>query len=39
VHGSVEKELLEKLRATFEATTLGPGSTDPDLGPLISRKQ
>ena len=39
VHASVEDELLERLRASFEATTLGPGSSDPDLGPLISRKQ
>src|SRR5690606_28493221 len=39
VHSSVEAELLDRLRAAFEATSLGPGSTDPDLGPLISRKQ
>ena len=39
VHSSVEDELLERLRASFESTTLGPGSSDPDLGPLISRKQ
>lgn len=39
VHSSVEKELVERLSAAFQATSLGPGSSDPDLGPLISRKQ
>lgn len=39
VHSSVEDELLGKLRASFEETSIGPGATDPDLGPLISRKQ
>ncbi|HLS34282.1 MAG TPA: aldehyde dehydrogenase family protein [Brevibacterium sp.] len=39
VHSSVEAELLERLRAAFERTSLGAGPSDPDLGPLISRKQ
>lgn len=39
VHESVADELLEKLRATFEAVTIGPGVEDHELGPLISPKQ
>jgi aldehyde dehydrogenase (NAD+) len=39
VHADVAEELLAKLKITFEAVTLGPGSEDPDLGPLVSLKQ
>lgn len=39
VHADVADALLEKLKATFEAVTIGPGSEDRDLGPLVSAKQ
>ena len=39
VHKSVRAELVAMLAARFRATSLGRGSDDPDLGPLISRKQ
>ncbi|ALO68105.1 aldehyde dehydrogenase [Arthrobacter alpinus] len=39
VHVDVEEELLAKLKTNFEAVTIGPGSDDLDLGPLVSRKQ
>jgi aldehyde dehydrogenase (NAD+)/betaine-aldehyde dehydrogenase len=39
VHADVAEELLAKLKITFEAVTVGPGSEDPDLGPLVSVKQ
>lgn len=39
VHADVEAELLAKLKTNFEAVTIGPGSADPDLGPLVSLKQ
>lgn len=35
----VHDELVARLAAVFEATTIGHGSTDPDLGPVISQKQ
>lgn len=39
VHTDVEEELLGKLKTAFEAVKIGPGSEDPDLGPLVSVKQ
>lgn len=39
VHVDVADALLEKLKAAFGALTIGPGSEDRDLGPLISTKQ
>ncbi|WP_153396068.1 aldehyde dehydrogenase family protein [Ornithinicoccus halotolerans] len=39
VHSSVKEELLARVEEAFAATTLGPGSQDPDLGPLVSTKQ
>jgi aldehyde dehydrogenase (NAD+) len=35
VHGQV----LQRIAERFAAVTIGPGITDPDLGPLVSRKQ
>ncbi|HEX9039819.1 MAG TPA: aldehyde dehydrogenase family protein [Trebonia sp.] len=35
VHGQV----LQRIADRFRAVTIGPGITDPDLGPLVSRKQ
>lgn len=39
VHHSVRAELVDKVAARLRATTLGPGLADPDLGPLVSRRQ
>lgn len=39
VHGDVQDELLEAVVERFRATTIGPGSEDPDLGPLVSATQ
>lgn len=39
VHHDVHTELIERVAAIFTDTTIGPGHTDPDLGPLVSRKQ
>jgi aldehyde dehydrogenase (NAD+) len=39
VHEAVHDELLSKVTARFDATTIGPGTADQDLGPLISVKQ
>ncbi|MFE5027522.1 aldehyde dehydrogenase family protein [Streptomyces sp. NPDC056656] len=39
VHESVHAEMVERIAAHFAKVTIGPGLTDPDLGPLISRKQ
>lgn len=39
VHADVAEELLAKLKYSFEAVRIGPGSQDPDLGPLVSLKQ
>ncbi|WP_280402897.1 aldehyde dehydrogenase family protein [Nocardia carnea] len=36
---SVHDALVEKVLRRFARVTLGPGRDDPDLGPLISRKQ
>lgn len=39
VHEDVADELLAKLKTSFERVTIGPGSDDRDLGPLVSIKQ
>lgn len=39
VHASVHDELISKIADSFGKVSIGPGSSDPDLGPLISRKQ
>lgn len=39
VHRSVHTELIERLVDRFAQVRLGPGSQDPDLGPLISARQ
>ncbi|MFJ8927524.1 aldehyde dehydrogenase family protein [Streptomyces sp. NPDC102364] len=39
VHESVHAEVVERIAAHFAKVTIGPGTTDPDLGPLVSRKQ
>ena len=39
VHESVRAELVAKVAERFRATTIGRGSDDPDLGPLVSVKQ
>ncbi|MCX5609364.1 aldehyde dehydrogenase family protein [Streptomyces sp. NBC_00047] len=39
VHRSVHKELVAALADAFRALRIGPGISDPDMGPLISAKQ
>ncbi|MEU4210778.1 aldehyde dehydrogenase family protein [Streptomyces sp. NPDC026206] len=39
VHAAVHDELVAALAAAFRALRIGPGLTDPDLGPLISAPQ
>lgn len=39
VHRDVQDELLDAVIQRFRAVTIGPGSQDPDLGPLVSTKQ
>ncbi|MCX4815254.1 aldehyde dehydrogenase family protein [Streptomyces sp. NBC_01239] len=39
VHESVHSELVERVAGHFAEVSIGPGTDDPDLGPLISRKQ
>lgn len=39
VQRSVERELVERLRAAFESRSVGPGSEDPDIAPLVSEAQ
>lgn len=39
VHESVREELVGRIADRFRATTLGRGTDDPDLGPLVSTKQ
>jgi aldehyde dehydrogenase (NAD+) len=39
VHDSVHDAVVDKVRGHLSSTTIGPGLDDPDLGPLISRKQ
>ncbi len=39
VHRDVHKVMVDLLRERFASVTIGPGSDDPDLGPLISSKQ
>ena len=35
----VHDELLQRIADRFATVSIGPGVTDPDLGPLVSRKQ
>ena len=35
----VHDQVLQRIADRFAAVTIGPGITDPDLGPLVSRKQ
>ncbi|MGW7542302.1 aldehyde dehydrogenase family protein [Streptomyces sp. NPDC054770] len=39
VHESVHAELVERIAGHFAEVTIGRGLDDPDLGPLVSRKQ
>ncbi len=39
VHRQIQDALLHRVVERFEATTIGPGTEDPDLGPLVSVKQ
>lgn len=39
VHDAVHDELIERVRTLFAKVSIGPGLTDPDLGPLVSAKQ
>jgi aldehyde dehydrogenase (NAD+)/betaine-aldehyde dehydrogenase len=39
VHEDVHDELVDRVRARFEAMSIGRGLDDPDLGPLINAKQ
>ncbi|MGP3987269.1 aldehyde dehydrogenase family protein [Streptomyces sp. 3N207] len=39
VHRDVHDALLVRLAEAFAAVRIGPGHTDPDLGPLVSLKQ
>lgn len=39
VHESVHSEMVERMAKHFSEVTIGPGVSDPDLGPLVSRKQ
>jgi aldehyde dehydrogenase (NAD+) len=39
VHRSVHAELVAKIADSFGKISMGPGLSDPDLGPLISSKQ
>lgn len=39
VHESVHAELVERIAGHFAEVSIGPGVDDPDLGPLVSRKQ
>jgi aldehyde dehydrogenase (NAD+) len=38
-HSSIHDEVVERIAAKLRSTSLGAGIDDPDLGPLISRKQ
>ena len=38
-HERVHDELLQRIADRFATVSIGPGVTDPDLGPLVSRKQ
>lgn len=39
VHESIREQMLDLIVERFKAVRIGPGIDDPDLGPLISRKQ
>jgi aldehyde dehydrogenase (NAD+) len=39
VHTSVHDEIVQRIADHFGRVSIGPGIDDPDLGPLVSRKQ
>jgi aldehyde dehydrogenase (NAD+) len=39
VHKNIQDEVVEKLIDRFNAIKVGPAETDPDIGPIISKKQ
>ena len=39
VHESVRGELVDRIAERFRATTIGRGTDDPELGPLVSARQ
>ena len=39
VHRSIHDELIAKIADRFGKVSIGPGLNDPDLGPLVSKKQ
>ncbi len=39
IHASVHDKVLSRLADAFRSLRIGPGATDPDMGPLISAKQ
>jgi len=39
VHESIHAQVLEAIAGHFAKVSIGPGIDDPDLGPLVSRKQ
>ncbi|WP_299236192.1 aldehyde dehydrogenase family protein [Natronomonas sp.] len=39
VHESVREELIDRLAGVVEGYTVGPGTEDPDIGPLVSEAQ
>ena len=39
VHHSIHDELIAKVADRFGKVSIGPGLNDPDLGPLVSKKQ
>lgn len=39
VQSSIKDELLERVATKLAVVTMGPGTDDPDMGPLISMKQ
>lgn len=39
IEAKYKDEFLSKLTAKFDALTIGPGSSDPDVGPILNKKQ
>jgi aldehyde dehydrogenase (NAD+) len=39
IHKSLHKDFITKLIDRFNAVKVGPANTDPDIGPIISKKQ
>ncbi|WP_017378548.1 aldehyde dehydrogenase family protein [Paenisporosarcina sp. TG-14] len=39
IEAKYKDEFLSKLTAKFNALTIGPGSSDPDIGPILNEKQ